>query len=237
MLGRMNVSDPVCSCNSAPPCALLSAWTERMTHRPSASSRTFGNRSDTMRPDLPPGLNAHGDFIRLPVAANWTRGLMPGNSLPSCLASSGLWSNVSTWLGPPCMNRKMIRFAFEAKCGFRTSALACCASNPPRASSPNPLADARSSSRRETTGVAERQKVRGIMRDAGAGRDSEQCSSATRPHRHPTRMTTFPKWLAASRCSNASANWSNANTRSMTGFVGCAARCAFRSANSARLPT
>jgi len=34
-----------------------------------------------------------------------------GRFLPSFFASCGLWSNVSTCDGPPCMNRKMMRLA------------------------------------------------------------------------------------------------------------------------------
>ena len=30
---------------------------------------------------------------------------------------AGLWSNVSMWLGPPYMNRKITLFAFGVKCG------------------------------------------------------------------------------------------------------------------------
>src|SRR5262245_40728163 len=42
-----------------------------------------------------------------------------GSGLPSSLASCGLGSNRSRWLGAPAMNRWMTRFTFGAKCGFR----------------------------------------------------------------------------------------------------------------------
>ena len=40
-----------------------------------------------------------------------------GIGLPSCLVSSGLGSNVSTWLTPPYMNRTMHALALAGKCG------------------------------------------------------------------------------------------------------------------------
>ena len=42
-------------------------------------------------------------------------------SLPSELASSGRYLNVSYWPGPPCINIKITRFARDAKCGDRTA--------------------------------------------------------------------------------------------------------------------
>ena len=48
-----------------------------------------------------------------------------GGNWPSCLASSGLLSNSSRWLGPPAMNRKMTRFALAAKCGCRGASGSC----------------------------------------------------------------------------------------------------------------
>ena len=40
-----------------------------------------------------------------------------GIGSPCSFCSFGLWSNSSSWLGPPAMNRKMTAFAFGAKCG------------------------------------------------------------------------------------------------------------------------
>ena len=41
----------------------------------------------------------------------------PGPGLPSLAWSCGLYSQVSICETAPCMNRKMTRLAFEAKCG------------------------------------------------------------------------------------------------------------------------
>ena len=40
-----------------------------------------------------------------------------GRVWPSSLFSSGLGSNVSRWLGPPAMNRKMTDLALAGRCG------------------------------------------------------------------------------------------------------------------------
>jgi len=44
-----------------------------------------------------------------------------GKLWPAYFCSDGLGSNVSTWLGPPFMNRWITRFAFAAKCGSRSA--------------------------------------------------------------------------------------------------------------------
>ena len=111
MLGRTWDSEPVWSLSKAPPWASLVPCTALSTHSSSASAPTLGNNSLTQRPQSPWGRNAQGERRRLPVWANWTRGFAKGRGLPESRASRGLWSNVSTWDGPPCMNRKMTRRA------------------------------------------------------------------------------------------------------------------------------
>jgi hypothetical protein len=84
--------------------------------------------------------------------------------LPSNSFSAGFGSKVSTCDGPPCMNRKMTRFAFGLKCGGRTASgffgstgVSAAAADTPsrsaRASRPKPLADRRNRSRRVCVGV------------------------------------------------------------------------------------
>src|SRR3954454_4009299 len=101
MLGRTNVSDPVCSSSSAPPCREFDPCIDLMKHRSSTTVLRCGNSSDTVAPLCPYRLNAHGEASRLPVSPDTTRGLGNGSGLPSSSVSFGLWSNVSTWLGPP----------------------------------------------------------------------------------------------------------------------------------------
>src|SRR5438093_918068 len=85
-----------------------------------------------------------------------------GSGLPAYLARSGLGSNVSTWEGPPFMNRWITRLAFAGKCGdfgasglINRSAVAAGAPSAPSVpSSPvspsiaNPIPERESSSRR-----------------------------------------------------------------------------------------
>jgi hypothetical protein len=81
-----------------------------------------------------------------------TRPKLSGSGCPARLRSSGFGSNVSRWLGPPSMNRKMTDFALAGKCvGFgangeavRSSAAAIA----DRASAPNPPPARRRKSRR-----------------------------------------------------------------------------------------
>jgi hypothetical protein len=92
---------------------------------------------------LPCGRNANGD------GTNPARTFCPFDAVgffPSWVLSAGFGSNVSTWLGPPFMNRKMTRFAFAGKCA---PAAARGASNPARPSAPNPMPAVCRRSRRE----------------------------------------------------------------------------------------
>ena len=77
----------------------------------------FGNRSLIGRPLCPQFLNFHGDFIKPPVLAAKVSGCLIGSGLPSLASRYGLGSNVSIDEGPPCMNRKMTRFARAGNIG------------------------------------------------------------------------------------------------------------------------
>src|SRR5947208_1769754 len=83
-----------------------------------------------------------------------------GTVLSAYFVRAGLYSNVSTWLTPPDMNRKMQRLAAGAKCGFfgasgfMASPVAAAdrdssTSSDASASAPIPLNDRRKTSRRE----------------------------------------------------------------------------------------
>src|SRR5260370_210066 len=48
----------------------------------------------------------------------WPCTTLGGSGWPWSRFSSGFGSNVSIWLGPPCMNRKITCFARPGKCGF-----------------------------------------------------------------------------------------------------------------------
>src|SRR5215470_14820246 len=82
MLGRTNVSLPVCSSSSAPPCREFEPYIELMMQRSSTHLATCGNSSLTQAPDWPYCLNDQGDFSRLPVCDEKTRGLAKGRGLP-----------------------------------------------------------------------------------------------------------------------------------------------------------
>ena len=63
---------------------------------------------------------------------------------PYCFVNAGLKSNVSTCDGPPCMNKKITRFARAGKCvrvgtkGFTNAACTLLANNPLSANMPKP---------------------------------------------------------------------------------------------------
>src|SRR6516162_3807404 len=110
---------PVFICSIAEPWMGESAVIECKKARSSIQVARCGNRSLTHLPHWPYCLNFHfGPTTRpsffLPLRPN----VLTGTVLPSSSYSLGLYSNVSTWLGPPYMNRKMTLLAFGAKCGF-----------------------------------------------------------------------------------------------------------------------
>src|SRR4051794_26048377 len=65
-------------------------------------------------PDLPCLLNLYGERIRLVALRSIL--MLAGAFWPWYFSRAGLGSNVSTWEGPPFMNRWMIRLALGAKC-------------------------------------------------------------------------------------------------------------------------
>src|SRR4051812_45453197 len=90
MLGRTNVSEPVCSSSRAPPCREFDPCIDLMKHRSSTMADRCGNNSDTVAPLCPYRLNFHGEASRLPVSLDTTRGLGNGSGLPSSAVSFGL---------------------------------------------------------------------------------------------------------------------------------------------------
>ena len=185
MLGRTKASLPVCTFNTAPPCAGLVPCMDCTRQRSSIFWARWGKSSLTQLPLSPYCWKDQGDFSRLPVGANWTRGLAMGQGLPWSRVSSGLGSNVSRCEGPPFINRKMTRLARAAKCGCRGArglaggslAETDGCNSEARASDPKPTADCRRASRREKgRGVAgciaeapggEKRRVRGNYRSSG----------------------------------------------------------------------
>src|SRR5712692_10709095 len=94
-------------------------------------------------------------------AVNWLTTLpkLSGSFWPSYFFRAGLGSNVSMWLGPPTMNRKITDLALGAKFGGLaargfTLALACAESRSrdPRAIAPKPCPARARMSRRVSTG-------------------------------------------------------------------------------------
>src|SRR5215471_17033106 len=120
ILGKPGRMRPVINWYWAAECTTMSPWQERITARSSTQVAVWGKRSDTSMPACPYFLNVRLVPIRRASAVtNWY--LASPNSVgrfwPSSLLRAGLGSNVSTWLGPPTMNRKITDFAFGAKCG------------------------------------------------------------------------------------------------------------------------
>jgi hypothetical protein len=80
----------------------------------------FGKRSETSIPDWPYFLNFHALPISgVPGLMNWLL-ISPndgGSCCPVSLSSVGFGSNVSIWLGPPTIYRKITALAFGSKCG------------------------------------------------------------------------------------------------------------------------
>src|SRR5262245_12255224 len=126
------------------------------------------NRLDIVRPDSPNGENGNISgmgttfLVRLAAISPLRLG-RAGIVLPAYFVRDGLCSNVSTWLTPPDMKRKMQRLAVGRKCGFfgvsglaesfdaDTAARASSARSEASARVPMPLNEQRSSSRREST--------------------------------------------------------------------------------------
>ena len=135
---------------------MLSVSIERMSVTSSAIPAKCGKSSLTSIPHLPARLNSQGEPNRLPVAVRSSFGFANGSGLPFSARRRGFGSNVSTWLGPPLINKKMTRFARAGKWGaFGASGLdvacAACApsapSKPCSANAPKPAPALRSRSR------------------------------------------------------------------------------------------
>src|SRR5687767_10383244 len=90
MLGRMNVSDPVCISSSAPPCREFDPHIDLMKQMSSTFFANRGNRSLTHAPLCPYCLNAHGDCSRLNVSLDTTFGRANGSGFPWSRFNSGL---------------------------------------------------------------------------------------------------------------------------------------------------
>src|SRR2546430_8563585 len=80
----------------------------------------FGNRLDIQRPDCPCCLNCqYGGMTRFgadeKVAISPVVRSALGICFPAYFTSAGLYSNVSIWLTPPSMNRKMQLLALQGR--------------------------------------------------------------------------------------------------------------------------
>ncbi len=122
MLGRTNVSLPVCHSSTAPPCREFEQCIELITHRSSARSSQV--RKERAHPD--PALSVLAKFKRRSDEVahaigkrQHARRFSAGNGRPLSRASSGLGSNVSRCDGPPNMNSMMTRFTFGGACAAR----------------------------------------------------------------------------------------------------------------------
>src|SRR5687768_1843886 len=110
MLGRVTVNDPVWMPSVASKWLPWSPFIERITHRSSAHSAMFGNRSLISVPLLPCGLN---------VQFGGLTNCLSLSGFPASAISLGLGSNESTCDTPPLMYRKMTRLALGTNCAGR----------------------------------------------------------------------------------------------------------------------
>ena len=101
------------------PCAKLSVYMLRMTAMSSSRRARCGYRSEIVDPACPCCANLRDEPSSVPGLRTLSSGSLSsvGIGLPLCLVSSGLGSNVSTWLTPPYMNRTMHALALAGKCG------------------------------------------------------------------------------------------------------------------------
>src|SRR4029077_4331133 len=82
MLGRTNVSLPVCSSSSAPPCREFEPHIDLIKQMSSTWRDNSGNKSLTHMPLCPCCLNSHGDLRRLKVSLETTFGRLNGSGFP-----------------------------------------------------------------------------------------------------------------------------------------------------------
>ena len=117
MLGRICRASPQFINSSDGSWFGTSACIERITQMSSMCSAVCLKSSLTSRPHLPRFSNLKNVGSAAPVFRSVARfGL--GSALPAYLASAGLWSQVSTWLGPPLAKMWMTRFALTGNWGF-----------------------------------------------------------------------------------------------------------------------
>src|ERR1700751_4757633 len=116
MLGRISRASP--QFISMSDGSWLGTWAcmERMTAISSIDEATFGKSSLASMPLWPNFENLKGEGKAAPVRRSVGR-FGVGKGLPAYRASIGLGSKVSTWEGPPFMNRWITRFALAGKCG------------------------------------------------------------------------------------------------------------------------
>ena len=110
MLGKPGATRPVNSSYCAAECTTMSPWHDRITARSSTHAAVSGNRSETSIPLWPYFRKVR--CVPSSLALRWTNWYFAspnsfGRGCPSSWFRSGLGSNVSRWLGPPAMNRKM----------------------------------------------------------------------------------------------------------------------------------
>src|SRR5262249_41190574 len=86
--------------------SLHSEWTNAIG---STCLDRLGKSDDPHLPHCPYCFHSNGDFISGPTSLMKKPEFLsnPGSGLPSCFASSGLWSQVSTWLWPPLTKTQM----------------------------------------------------------------------------------------------------------------------------------
>ena len=110
MHGRVSaaLALPVCSWTTACGWAGVSVCRPRSQQSLSACAAMCGSSSENQVPVSPCWRKANFEAVRVPP---------PGPGLPPFCWSCGLYSKVSICDIAPCMNRKMIRFAFGLKCG------------------------------------------------------------------------------------------------------------------------
>src|SRR5437588_4922026 len=109
---------PVFICSIADPWIGESAVIECRKAMSSTHVARWGKRSLTHLPHCPYCLNFHlGPTTRPWFLCPPRPKVLTETVLPSSSYSFGLYSNVSTWLGPPYMKRKMTLLAFAGNGG------------------------------------------------------------------------------------------------------------------------
>ena len=108
---------PLNSSYCAAECTTMLPWQPRRTAMSSMHSAVCGNRSETSTPARPYFLKVRLVPSSLASAlTNWYFASPNsfGRGWPSSLFNSGLGSKVSTWLGPPAVNKKITALALAS---------------------------------------------------------------------------------------------------------------------------